>query len=366
VGPRPLIPSRRHAITLALYGLALVAVVGGRGWVLARALGGRYPLSYLAFDVAGLGAIIATLRLFDAALKRLARRVVGETTAARRVIGQAVHAIILLGVGFPFLLATLVFHPLRIASVGTPRTWGLAYADVTLVSEGRRLAAWHLPAPQPGRPAVLIAHGFNANKENFLPAAVLVHRLGYEVLIFDFRAHGDSEGHTTTFGLGEARDVKAAHDWLRRDDEDRPIYALGYSMGGSAVIHAAAEYGIFDRIVLDSTFSSLESVARATLLWYFGPLATPLWDLGRFWGWTWSGLDVGRHRPGERIRALTNRPLLLIHGTADRLVPHAETLRLYELAGRRAELWPVAGVDHVQSLDHPEYPDRLRRFFGGG
>jgi hypothetical protein len=200
-------------------------------------------------------------------------------------------------------------------------------------------------------------------KENFLPPAVLVHRLGYEVLTFDFRAHGDSEGHTVTFGFGEARDVKAAYDWLRERDPARPIYALAYSMGGSAVIHAAAEYGIFDKIALDSTFSSLEHVARATLLRHFGPLATPVWTLGRFWGWVWSGLDVGRHRPGERIRALTRHPLLLIHGTADGLAPHTETLRLYELAGRRAGLWLVDGMGHVQSLDHPEYRERLRRFF---
>jgi|RhiMetdeSRZDD1v2_1073273.scaffolds.fasta_scaffold1409728_2 fermentation-respiration switch protein FrsA (DUF1100 family) len=84
---------------------------------------------------------------------------------------------------------------------------------------------------------------------------------------------------------------------------------------------------------------------------------------GRLWGWVWSGLDVGRHRPGDRIHALVRRPVLLVHGTADRLVPHAETLRLYELAGRRPELWLVPGADHVQSLDHPEYRERLRRFF---
>ena len=44
-------------------------------------------------------------------------------------------------------------------------------------------------------------------------------------------------------------------------------------------------------------------------------------------------------------------------------MPHTETLRLYELAGHRAELRLVDGMGHVRSLDHPEYRERLRRFF---
>jgi len=71
-------PTRRQAITLALYALARVAIVGGRGWFLANALGGRYPLSYLIFDVAAFAAVLALLRVFDALLKGLARRVFGE------------------------------------------------------------------------------------------------------------------------------------------------------------------------------------------------------------------------------------------------------------------------------------------------
>ena len=49
------------------------------------------------------------------------------------------------------------------------------------------------------------------------------------------------------------------------------------------------------------------------------------------------------------------RAFLLIHGTADALVPHTEALRPYELAGRRAELWLVDGMGHLQTLGHPEY-----------
>jgi pimeloyl-ACP methyl ester carboxylesterase len=355
----------RRSIGLALYAGALVAIVGGRGFTLTRLMGGRYPLSYLVFDVVAFGVVIAGLRLFDRLVLAGAQRLIGEGSRGRRVAARALHVVILLLVVFPFILVTLQLHPLRIMTAGTPGAVGLAYAEVRFAADGRWLAGWHIPAGRAEGPVVLIAHGFNANKENFLLPAVLVHQLGYDVVMFDFRAHGDSDGHTSTFGLAEARDVKAAHDWIRQSLPDRPVYALAYSMGGAAVVHAAAEYGLFDRMVLDSSFASLETVARGTLLRPFGPLATPLWTLGRAWAWVWAGVDLDTHRPGERIGALAGRPLLLIHGTGDRLVPHAETLRLYEATGHRADLWLVPGAGHVQAVDQPEYRERLRRFFAG-
>jgi pimeloyl-ACP methyl ester carboxylesterase len=353
----------RRSIGVALYAAALVAVVGGRGFTLARLMGGRYPLSYLVFDVVAFGVVIAALRLFDRLLLAGVQRLVGERGRGRWLAARALHAVILLVVVFPFILVTLQLHPLRITTTGTPRAVGLPYADIRFPADGRSLAGWHIPSGRAEGPVVLIAHGFNANKENFLLPAVLVHQLGHDVVTFDFRAHGDSDGHTSTFGLAEARDVKAAHDWIRRTLPDRPVYALAYSMGGAAVIHAAADYGLFERIVLDSTFASLEAVARGTLLRPFGPLATPLWTLGCGWGWVWAGVDLDAHRPGERIGALAARPLLLIHGTGDRLIPAAEALRLHDATGRRADLWLVPGADHVQTVDHPEYRERLRRFF---
>jgi pimeloyl-ACP methyl ester carboxylesterase len=367
VSARPLVtlgvtPGR--CLGLLAYLAVLVAVVGARGWTLARMLGGRYTVASLIYDLAAFGVVLAALRLFDRLVKAGVWRLVGPESRRGRVAATAVHAAIMLAVVFPFILVTLQVHPLRIAPGGTPAGVGLPYSELHVAAEGLGLSGWHIPAAGADRPVVLVAHGFNANKESFLLPAVMLHQLDYEVVLFDFRAHGDSGGHTTTFGLREARDVKAVHDWIRARFPDRPVYALGYSMGGSAVIHAAAEHRLFDKIALDSTFASLEDVAFATLLAPFGPLGGPLWTLGRAWGAMWTGVDLARHTPVERIGALTDRPLLLIHGTADRLIPPAQTLRLHDWAGGRAELWLVEGAGHVGTVDHPQYRERLARFFG--
>jgi len=368
-GPRAL-PRLRvtpwQCLGLLLYLVALVAIVGGRGFTLARVMGGRYTVASLVYDVAAFGVVLAGLRLFDRLVKTVVWRAVRPESRRGRFAATALHAAIMVVVVFPFILVTLQVHPLKIAPGGTPRGVGLGYRDVQIVSEGLQLSAWHIPAARPDRPVVLVTHGFNANKENFLLPAVMLHQEGYEVVLFDFRAHGNSDGQTTTFGLREAADVKAVHDWIRATFPGRPVYALGYSMGGSAVVHAAARDGLFDKIALDSTFASLEDVAFATLLHPFGPLGSPIWALGRLWGSVWTGVDLARHFPAERIGALTSRPLLLIHGTADRLIPSAQTVQLYEWAGRRAELWLVPGAGHVGTVDHPEYRQRLARFFGDG
>src|SRR5690349_21019838 len=80
----PAFPSNRvvlrRSLGFAVYAAALVALVAGRGFTLARLMGGRYPLSYLAFDVVAFGTVIAALRLFDRLLRAGAERLLGQET----------------------------------------------------------------------------------------------------------------------------------------------------------------------------------------------------------------------------------------------------------------------------------------------
>jgi pimeloyl-ACP methyl ester carboxylesterase len=342
--------------------LVLAGVYVGRGLFLASRAGGRYPPSAAVADFVGAALLIFALRLFDLGVRGAAGWAFGNATRRRRVVATAVQWSVVLLVAAPFLMALAQFHPQRIACDGTPAQVGLPCAGVTFESDGLQLSGWDVPASAPDRPAVLIAHGLGANKQNFLWAVRAVHDLDYHAFIFDFRGHGDSDGWTTTFGLRESRDLKAAYDQVRARHPASRIHGLGYSMGGSALVRMAAEHGGFDRIVLDSTFARAENVARGTLLRPFGPLRTPLWQMGRFWGWTFTGADLGSHEPERLIAGLSDTPLLLIHGTADSMIPHTEAVRLHAQAGK-AELWLVEGADHMQTITHPMYQERLRRFF---
>ena len=120
---------------------------------------------------------------------------------------------------------------------------------------------------------------------------------------------------------------------------------------------------IFDKIVLDSSFANLGTVAQKTVLKNFGPFSKPLWALGDFWSIIWCGEYLGSHKPIEDIQSIDTHNLLLIHGKSDKQIPYTESVDLYEASGGNATLWLVQDAGHVQSIHNSEYKRRLKEFF---
>ncbi|MFO0949147.1 MAG: alpha/beta fold hydrolase [Planctomycetota bacterium] len=345
-------------------------VVGGlyllKGFFVARLIGGRYPWNAAVVDVVAVACLILILRYFDLGLKFATHRLFHASSSTPRLLFAQTTRFTLLGIfAFPLLLALVQFFPQRVACNANPADAGMPYQDVTIDSTAGKLSAWYVPAPRGEGPIVLVTHGLGANKQNFLPAVQAAHALGFSSLIFDFRAHGDSDGRVTTFGYHEADDVEAACQWIRANHPDRPIYALAFSMGAAAVLKAAAKSDPFEKLVIDSTFARVENVARSSLLASFGILQTPAWQLARFWGWLFTGVDMADHRPEENIAKIAHRPILLVHGLEDSMIRPIESERLAKAAGETPQVWFVPGAMHVGSLGHPEYLQRLAAFLNG-
>jgi pimeloyl-ACP methyl ester carboxylesterase len=356
-------PSKRRLWKGILASMLILATVYAcRGWLLAWLVGGSYRWTNLFVDCIVLALVILVFRLLDLGVKKLVHRCIGDQSRNRRALAVLLNWSVVLVLAAPFCIALVQFHPQKIGCGATPADFGLPYTDVQLESDGLRLSAWHLPASSPTRPVVVVCHGLGANKQNFLPAAAVVHGLDYNVLLFDFRGHGDSEGRTFTFGVKESRDVKAARDFVRRQHPTSSVYGLGYSVGGSTLLKMAGEHAGFDKIVIDSSFANAETVALHSMLWYFGPLKRSTWHVGRFWGWVFSGTDIGQHNPEEYIAGV-RCPILLIHGAADAMIPASESQRLDEIAGKSSRLWIVDNLGHLQTMGHPDYRSRLQKFF---
>jgi pimeloyl-ACP methyl ester carboxylesterase len=357
--------AKRPWIDIGIWVFVLCGVYLGRAWLVAWRCGSRYPPADMAIDAGVLALLIVALRLLDQALSHAGRRLLGDQTGRRRVISGAVRGGLVFALAAPLLMSLLQFCPQRQACTRTPAALGLEFEEVWLSGNAGRIAAWYVPQAEPDRPVVLIAHGLGANKQVFLFAARIVHDLGFHAFLFDFRAHGDSQGRFTTFGYNEAEDVKTACDWIAARHPRQPIYALGYSMGGTAVLRAASKYGLFDRLALDATFADAGSAARNSVLRILGPLRTPAWHAGRCWGWIYTGIDLADHRPWQYAAQISPRPLLFIHGTADAMIPHTESQRLHTAAGPSSQLWLIDGFGHIQAANHPDYATRLRDFFAG-
>ncbi len=198
----------------------------------------------------------------------------------------------------------------------------LYYRDLTLrTADGLNLAAWYVPASEPGRPTVLLCHGLLDSKWWMLGLMPWLHQAGYNVLTFDFRGHGGSDKVPVTVGRSEVLDVQAALDWLDAEGAGDQVAGLGMSLGAATLVHTAAQDPRLDALVLDSMFAEWENVDYAED--YRLP---PEW------------LVPGVPNPVDSIPDV-HVPIFIIHGTADILthVDHAE--RVYAAANEPKELW---------------------------
>ena len=157
-----------------------------------------------------------------------------------------------------------------------PSNFGLDFTEITFPSAGPReaeLYGWLIPAQQP-KGLVLLCHGIDSGAHAMLPKAAMLSRNGYSTLLFDFRATGRSGGDCVTLGLHEASDVLGAVSFAGSQPalNHLPILAIGESMGGSAVIRAAATCDRIRAIVSESTYATLSDALHRRLK-LLGPFA---------------------------------------------------------------------------------------------
>jgi len=266
---------------------------------------------------------------------------------------------------FCYRSAEMYTHPTRVAASQTPAQLGLSYEDVRLTTEdGLRLAAWYLPGQN--QAAIIMLHGIGSNRGEHLKFARDLVARGYGVLLMDLRGYGESEGEVSTVGVREVRDIAAAVDYLRQQptvDGDR-ILIYGRSLGAGVAIMAAAEIPQLRAVVADSSFSSVEWLARNQ---FSGIVNLPEWTSGLVlhFAEVQTGLDPAVVAPVAQVGRISPRPLLIIHGANDRMFNVENARLLMEAAGEPKELWIVPGAGHAAaSAREPQaYLDRVDGFF---
>ena len=104
-------------------------------------------------------------------------------------------------------------------------------------------------------------HGYAACKAYLLKEAQALHRMGYAVLLVDFRGSGGSSGNVTTIGVDEADDVSRVWEYARLSWKDQPVIFYGQSMGSAAILRALALHEDIRpaALVLECPFDKLRS-----------------------------------------------------------------------------------------------------------
>src|SRR5581483_7289694 len=199
--------------------------------------------------------------------------------------------------------------------------------------DGKLLHGWW-SLKNPERPTIIVLHGVNGNRTSVIRFAMTLSQSGFNVLLFDWRAHGESEGDYVTYGYHERRDVLAAIDFLKQEfniDADR-IGLLGLSMGAAIALQVAALNKTVKAVWADSPFASLlristEVATRVTGLpaSIMSPLAKATFKVAGYR----AGFDPTLVNPAEFARKI-RCPVVLVHGTDDELIPFNHSQIIYD------------------------------------
>jgi fermentation-respiration switch protein FrsA (DUF1100 family) len=268
----------------------------------------------------------------------------------RRVLGLFVSVGVVLGVlwlVWPFLLNSLLYFPSRHV-LAEPADVGLRAEDVAFETEdGETLQAWWFRAGEGSLGHVLLCHGNAGNIGDRLLHASLLTEAGLDVFSFDYRGYGRSTGSPEEEGT--YRDARAARSALLRQEgvEASRILYLGESLGGGVAVALARESPPRGLVLL-STFTSVRDMGRV----HYPIIPTSL---------------VPDAYPSLRRISDLECPLLVMHGTADRIVPVEQGRQLFEAAPepRRLHLFEGAGHNDLLTLAGREWAETIAEWARG-
>jgi len=263
----------------------------------------------------------------------------------------------------------------------TPAAWGLLYQTVSFPSRSDHLLirGWLMPGLLPeGKQTVqrtiIVVHGFPGNRSSVLRVSAALVQQGFAVLALDLRGNGESAPAPRSLGEFEQRDILGAVDFLQTGalpfpllGRPRVIGGWGTSLGASTLLLAAAAEPAMRAIVSDSAFADAAALVRSRweqqgLPSWLLPGAVPAGQL-------LYGVNYDQARPVAVVAQIAPRPILFIHGTADRSVPIVNMDQLVAAASQppnaHVQTWKVPGAQHVQafSLMPEAYVQRMVAFY---
>ncbi len=251
------------------------------------------------------------------------------------------------------------YQPMR-EIVATPDKIGIAWDSYQIKApSGEKIALWHLKSSEKPKAVVIHLHGNAENRSTHMYFTGWMTQNACDVIIFDYRGYGDSEGIATRESTIE--DAGAVIKWTRENPKfkDLPIIALGQSLGGAVIIPTLAWFAKqtpaqtpVDGLILDSTFSSYRRIARQKLgsFWLTWPLQYPL------------ALLVSDDLSPNEFAGQITIPVLQFHSRRDHVVPFELGRALFtQLGSHQKEFIEVSPPGHTTALGAKtdEFRERL-------
>ena len=232
--------------------------------------------------------------------------------------------------------------------------------------DGLILRASFIPAEQPSHRVAILAHGLGHSREQMISYAQVFHRWGYQVLLPDARAHGESDGTTIGYGWLDRHDYQAWIDQvIERCGAATQIVLMGISMGAATVLATAGETlpTNVKAVIADSGYASVLAEGRYRLRHKYHVPAVPALTLANQYAKVDAGYRLQDGDIAAQVRQ-TQLPILFIQGAADQTVPVENLDILYQAAAGPKQKYrhPSAGHIATRAADPQKYDQTVADF----
>lgn len=252
----------------------------------------------------------------------------------------------------------MFFYPMK-EHIYSPGKIGIQYEDVYIdTADGLKLHGWFLPSLQANpKASILFLHGNAENISTHVGAVYWLPNYGFNVLIYDYRGYGKSEGQVDLDAT--MTDVKPVIDYMtnRADVNASKLIIFGQSLGGAIAINTVANHQKkknIKAVVIESSFTGFRQIAREKL-----------GESWLTWAFQWPlSLTITNDYSSEKaLTKLAGIPVLIIHGNKDHIIPFRHGKTLYQAALPPKDFWIVPEGGHIQAMTLTTYREKLVEYF---
>jgi uncharacterized protein len=246
--------------------------------------------------------------------------------------------------------ASALLLPYRKPLAATPP---IGTEELEIDSDGLKLRGWRFRAKGERRGTIVYLHGNGDNRGSAIGIGERFSAVGFDVVAFDSRAQGQSEGRFCTYGFYEKQDLRRVIDQYASG----PVVLLGVSLGGAVALQAAATDERVVAVISVASYSDLRTIVGERLPFFASRRAMRSGFALAEQQAEFKVDDVSPRNDAARIRV----PVLLIHGERDVETRADHSRRIFEAVTSKKKLIVVPGAGHGDSL-RPEVWTEIDRF----
>ena len=210
----------------------------------------------------------------------------------------------------------------------------------------------------------ILCHGYRGTAcRDFSGGTTSLVNMGVNVILIDERAHGQSEGHSVTFGIKERKDILS---WINKAKEifgnDIEITLIGISMGGASVLMSAEFVDENIKIIADSPYNRVRDIIEITINMYKLPPKI-FYPIVKLSGLLFAHINTSKGCASESVRKGKSK-ILIIHGNKDSIVPqrYSETIYLENTDKVQYEIFPDTEHGMGYLSNNKRYLELIKNF----